>query len=83
MLVCLSDACVCTVHEHHEEARAALMRVASMRDWTKQTDPRVCDDNVKRDWNARPHVHGVGSAVHTWTQQTLQSKHDETQLCGP
>ena len=29
MLVCLSDACVCTIHEHHEEARAALMRVAS------------------------------------------------------
>ena len=29
MLVCLSDACVRTIHEHHEEARAALMRVAS------------------------------------------------------
>ena len=29
MLVCLSDACVCTIHEHHEEARAALMRVTS------------------------------------------------------
>ena len=28
-------------------------------------------------------MHGVGSAVHTWTQQALQSKHDETQLCGP
>ena len=32
MLVCLSDACVCTIHEHHAEARAALMRVASMND---------------------------------------------------
>jgi len=32
MLVCLSDACVCTIHEHHAEARAALMRVASMHD---------------------------------------------------
>ena len=42
MLVCPSDACVCAIHEHHEEARAALMRVASMRDWTKQTDPRRC-----------------------------------------
>ena len=29
MLVCLSDACVCTIHEHHAEARAALMRVTS------------------------------------------------------
>ena len=35
------DACVCAMHEHHEEARAALMSVVSMRDWTKQTDPRV------------------------------------------
>ena len=52
MLVCPSDACVCTMHMHHEEARAALMRVACMCDWTKQTDPRVYDDNVKRDWNA-------------------------------
>ena len=94
MLVCPSDACVCTMHEHHEEARAPLMRVASMCDWTKQTDPRVYDRSVKCDWRASSHVHGVGSAVHTWTQQTLQSKHDETQqtlqskydesqLCGP
>ena len=80
MLVSLSDACVCTIHEHHEEARAALMRVGSMRDWTKQTDH---DHSVECDWSASLHVHGVGSVVHTWTQQTLQSKHDETQLCGP
>ena len=54
-----------------------------MRDWTKQTDPRVYDHSVRCDWRTGSHVHGVGSAVHTWTQQTLQSKHDETQLCGP
>ena len=27
--VCPSDACVCPMHEHQEEARAPLMRVAS------------------------------------------------------
>ena len=83
MLVCPSDACVCAMHEHHEEARAALMRVASMCDWTKQTDPRVHEHSVKCDWRTGSHVHEVGSAVHAWTQQTLQSRHDETQLCGP
>ena len=78
--MCLSDASVCTVHEHHEEAQAALMRVASMCDWTKQTDH---DHSVECDCIASLHVHGAGSVVHIWTQQTLQSKHDETQLCGP
>ena len=29
------------------------------------------------------HVHGLGSAVHIWTQQALQSKHDEILLCCP
>mgnify|MGYP001420290064 FL=1 len=67
MLVCLSDACVCTIHEHHAEARAALMRVASMHDWTKQTGPGMNDDRVRQDWNASLHVHGLGSAVHTWS----------------
>ena len=59
MLVCLSDACVCTIHEHHAEARAALMRVASMHDWTKQTGPGMNDDRVRQDWNASLHVHGL------------------------
>ena len=67
MLVCLSDACVCTIHEHHAEARAALMRVASMHDWTKQTGPRMNDGRVEHDWSASLHVHGLGSAVHTWS----------------
>ena len=67
VLVCPSDACVCTMYEHHEEARAALMRVASMCDWTNQTDPQVYEHSVKRYWSASLHVHGVGSAVHTWT----------------
>ena len=67
MLVCLSDACVFTIHEHHAEARAALMRVASMHDWTKQTGPGMNDDRVRQDWNASLHVHGLGSAVHTWS----------------
>ena len=64
VLVCPSDACVCAMHEHHEEARAALMRVASMCDWTNQTDPRVYEHSMR---NASLHVHGVESAVHTWT----------------
>ena len=34
--MCPSDASVCAMHGHHEEAQAALMRVASMCDWTKQ-----------------------------------------------
>ena len=67
MLVCPSDACVCAMHEHHEEARAALMRVASMCDWNKQTDPRVYEHSMKCDWSASLHVHGIGSAAHTWT----------------
>ena len=91
MLVCPSDACVCAIHEHHEEARAALMRVTSevrldqatwssnartlrvvmketsLHDWTKQTGPGMNDDRVKHDWSASLHVHGLGSAVHTWS----------------
>jgi len=74
MLVCLSDACVCTIHGHHEEARAALMRVESMlmrvesmHDWTRETGPRMNDDRVKHDWNTSLCVRGLGSAVHTWT----------------
>ena len=67
MFVCPSDACVCTMHMHHEEARAALMRVACMRDWTKQTDPRVYEHSMTCDWNASLYVHRVESAVHAWT----------------
>jgi hypothetical protein len=67
MLVSLSDACVCTIHEHHEEARAALMRVESMHDWTRETGPRMNDDRVKHDWSASLCVRVLGSAVHTWT----------------
>ena len=65
--VCVSDACVCTIHEHHAEARAALMREASMHDWTKQTGPGMNGDRVRQDWNASLHVYGLGSAVHTWS----------------
>ena len=67
MLVCSSDACVCTMHMHHEEARAALMRVACVCDWTKQTDPRVYEHSMMCDWNASLYVHRVESAVHAWT----------------
>ena len=62
-----SDACVCAMHMHHEEARAALMRVACMCDWTKQTDPRVYEHSITCDWNASLYMHGVESAVYTWT----------------
>ena len=67
VLVCPSDACVCAMHEHHEEARAALMRVTCMCDWTKQTDPRVYEHSMTCDWNASLYVHRVESAVHAWT----------------
>ena len=62
-----SDACVCAMHMHHEEARAALMRVTCMCDWTKQTDPRVYEHSMTCDWNASLYVHRVESAVHAWT----------------
>ena len=62
-----SDACVCAMHMHHEEARAALMIVTCMRDWTKRTDPRVYEHSMTCDWNASLHVHRVESAVHAWT----------------
>ena len=62
-----SDACVCAMHMHHEEARAALMRVTCMYDWTKRTDPRVYEHSMMCDWNASLYVHRVESAVHAWT----------------
>ena len=62
-----SDACVCAMHMHHEEARAALMRVTCMCDWTKRTDPRVYEHSMTCDWNASLYMHGVESAVYTWT----------------
>ena len=61
------DACVCAMHMHHEEARAALMRVTCMYDWTKRTDPRVYEHSMTCDWSASLYVHGVESAVHAWT----------------
>ena len=62
-----SDACVCAMHMHHEEARAALMRVTCMYDWTKRTDPRVYEHSMTCDWNVSLYVHRVESAVHAWT----------------
>ena len=67
MRVCPSDASVCPMHEHQEEARAPLMRVESMHDWTRETGPRMNDDRVKHDWNTSLCVRGLGSAVHTWS----------------
>ena len=67
MLVCPSDACVCAMHEHHEDARAALMRVASevrLDQATWSSNARTLRVVMKE---TSLHVHGVESAVHTWT----------------
>ena len=71
---------VCPMHEHHEEARAALMRVASevrldQATWSSNArtlrvvmkETSMHDDRVRQDWNASLHVYGLGSAVHTWS----------------
>ena len=58
---------VCPMHEHHEDARAALMRVASevrLDQATWSSNARTLRVVMKE---TSLHVHGVESAVHTWT----------------
>ena len=85
-----SEASMCRIHMHEEETRAPLQVKC---DWTKRRGPPMHEHfawswkrQVKCDCGDSLHpmrMHGIVSTVYTWTQQMLQSKHYETQLCGP